>query len=100
MTSFLIGNLIVEIIRKERFKSDCKKIKSVGFGAHEKVKDLVISISKSPRSGIGRPEQLKGYRPRIVWSRRIVGKHRLIYEIKDKEGCIVLLSCYGHYKDH
>ncbi|MDR1457032.1 MAG: type II toxin-antitoxin system YoeB family toxin [Puniceicoccales bacterium] len=59
---------------------------------------LTAEILKSPRLGIGQPHQLHGYRPRVVWSRRIVGKHRLIYEIK--EDCIIFLSCYGHYEDH
>jgi Txe/YoeB family toxin of Txe-Axe toxin-antitoxin module len=34
----------------------------------------------------------------VVWSRHIVGKHRLVYELKGDT--TVLLSCYGHYKDH
>jgi Txe/YoeB family toxin of Txe-Axe toxin-antitoxin module len=34
----------------------------------------------------------------VVWSRRVVEKHRLVYEIMP--GKIILLSCHGHYKDH
>jgi toxin YoeB len=65
-----------------------------------RLNDLLDAIEDSPRGGMGFPEQLKGYRPRVVWSRHITRKHRLVYEIRDKENCIVLLSCYGHYKDH
>ncbi|MDR2340810.1 MAG: type II toxin-antitoxin system YoeB family toxin [Puniceicoccales bacterium] len=47
---------------------------------------------------MGYPEQLKGYRPQIVWSRRIIGKHRLVYAVRGD--FIIFLSCYGYYKDH
>ncbi|MCF8231571.1 MAG: type II toxin-antitoxin system YoeB family toxin, partial [Bacteroidales bacterium] len=34
-----------------------------------------------------------------LWSRRITGKHRLIYEIKEELGHINVIQTYGHYSD-
>ncbi|MDR2340775.1 MAG: Txe/YoeB family addiction module toxin [Puniceicoccales bacterium] len=85
---------------ERRYDNGLKKLLSSVPHALDKLERLVSEVQKSPRSGIGHPEQLKGYRPRVVWSRHITAKHRLVYEIKDNDDCIVFLSCYGHYKDH
>ena len=60
----------------------------------KKMEDLLNDISRTPFSGIGKPERLKG-RPG-QWSRRIDGYHRLIYKIED--GAIKILECGGHYE--
>jgi toxin YoeB len=85
-------------VKTDRYEDGLKKLSRLGDLALSKLQKLCCEIEKSPKEGIGFPEQLKGCRPRVIWSRRIVGKHRLVYEIKGS--CIVLLSCYGHYKDH
>ncbi len=51
-----------------------------------------------PLSGTGHPEQLKGDRTG-QWSRKITQKHRLIYQVKEKEVIVLVLSAYGHYDD-
>ncbi|MBQ6652746.1 MAG: Txe/YoeB family addiction module toxin, partial [Prevotella sp.] len=48
--------------------------------------------------GTGHPEQLKG-EPHGRWSRRITQKHRLVYEIRDTEVIVIVLTAYGHYED-
>ena len=62
-----------------------------------KVWDLVLDILKTPFSGIGKPEALKGDMSGY-WSRRINQKHRLIYKVT--ETTVFLVSCYGHYDDN
>lgn len=61
-----------------------------------KLMEVVLSVSKSPFKGIGKPEPLKGNMSGL-WSRRINGEHRLVYEVK--EGIIEIHSCFGHYTD-
>ena len=62
-----------------------------------KVWDLVLDILKTPFSGIGKPEALKGDMSGY-WSRRINQKHRLIYKVAATT--VFLVSCYGHYDDN
>jgi toxin YoeB len=59
-----------------------------------RISKLLESISKTPYSGIGKPEplkhQLSGY-----WSRRISDEHRLIYTVV--AGRIKVISLRFHY---
>ncbi|MDR0727825.1 MAG: type II toxin-antitoxin system YoeB family toxin [Puniceicoccales bacterium] len=88
----------MKLVKTNLYKLHSIKLSKLRPCALRKLDELEESISKSPKQGIGCPEQLKGYRPQVVWSRRIIGKHRLIYEIRGD--LIIFLSCYGHYKDH
>ncbi|MWN04805.1 MULTISPECIES: Txe/YoeB family addiction module toxin [Gilliamella] len=67
-------------------KTDKKMIK--------RINELLKDISRTPFSGLGKPESLKfnlsGY-----WSRRIDSEHRLVYKIENN--CIIILSCRYHY---
>ena len=56
---------------------------------------LLDGVLVEPRMGIGKPERLKHYNSREVWSRRIDKKNRLVYEIQGDE--ITILSIFGHY---
>lgn len=60
----------------------------------ERIGTLIKDISRSPFSGIGKPEPLKhdlsGY-----WSRRITKEHRLVYKILDDT--IFIAACKFHY---
>jgi toxin YoeB len=60
----------------------------------QKITNLIVSISETPFSGIGKPEALR-YNLAGLWSRRINKEHRLVYEVLDKR--IVILSLKGHY---
>lgn len=61
-----------------------------------KLWDLILNIHKNPFDGLGQPEALKGDL-QGHWSRRITGKHRLVYKL---EGNIIrIVSCFGHYDD-
>ena len=59
-----------------------------------KVNDLLKDISRTPFSGLGKPEHLK-HKYRGYWSRRIDGEHRLIYKVKENE--ILVAKCRFHY---
>ena len=59
-----------------------------------KVFELISDIQKTPFSGIGKPEPLKGNFSGF-WSRRISEEHRLIYKVTDE--MIEIYACYGHY---
>jgi len=59
-----------------------------------KLEDLLDNIERTPFTGIGKPERLKG-RPG-QWSRRIDDYHRLVYKIENDE--IKILECGGHYE--
>ena len=60
----------------------------------KKINELIKDISRTPFSGIGKPEALK-HKYKGFWSRRIDQEHRLIYQIKDDE--IWIVKCRHHY---
>lgn len=59
-----------------------------------RINEILKDISRSPFSGIGKPEPLK-HKYKGFWSRRITDEHRLIYRIKDDE--IQIAKCRFHY---
>ena len=60
----------------------------------KRINELLKDISRSPFSGIGKPEPLK-YKYSGFWSRRIDDEHRLIYQVKEDE--ILIAKCRYHY---
>ena len=60
----------------------------------QRINLLIKDISRSPFSGIGKPEPLKnalsGY-----WSRRINDEHRIVYKIAD--GAMLIAQLRYHY---
>jgi len=59
-----------------------------------RINDLLKDISRSPFTGIGKPEPLK-HKYKGFWSRRINDEHRLIYKINADE--ILIAKCRFHY---
>jgi toxin YoeB len=59
-----------------------------------KILDLIADIQKSPFTGLGKPEGLKGNYTGC-WSRRISDEHRLVYKVEDQK--IIIYRCHGHY---
>ena len=55
---------------------------------------LIIEIKANPKTGTGKPEQLKWISADEIWSRRIDKKHRLTYKINPEERSIEILSVY------
>lgn len=60
----------------------------------KRINELLKDIQRSPYTGKGKPEALKGSK---MWSRRINDKDRLVYEIQGS--LIVIEQCRGHYED-
>lgn len=61
-----------------------------------KINTLLKDIARNPKSGLGKPEKLKGDLSGC-YSRRIDSKHRIIYRIKEDSCEIVQVG--GHYED-
>jgi toxin YoeB len=60
-----------------------------------KINELLKSISRTPYSGLGKPEPLKNkYKGWL--SRRITSEHRLIYRCTENE--IHIAKCRFHYE--
>ncbi len=64
----------------------------------QKIFTLLDEMSQYPRSGTGKPEQLKGCAVE-TWSRRVDSKHRVVYEIRETKLIVDVVSTYGHYGD-
>ena len=62
-----------------------------------KVFDLIEDIDKTPFTGLGKPEALKGSLQGF-WSRRITDEHRLVYKVS--EDGILIFSCKSHYDQY
>jgi toxin YoeB len=62
-----------------------------------KIIRLAAEITRTPRSGTGKPERLKQLGGE-VWSRRITEKDRLVYDIQDD--MVTIVACRFHYDDH
>ena len=83
---------------KESAQQDLKRLLHSEPKFYYKALQLIAELYESPRVGTGHPEPLKGRIPE-QWSRRISKKHRLVYEIHDKEVIVLVLAAYGHYDD-
>lgn len=66
--------------------------------AYAKVQRLINELKEHPKTGTGKPEQLKGDRSG-QWSRRITDRHRIVYTINEMEVIVLVLTTYGHYDD-
>lgn len=86
------------IIYSPKAIEDLQKLKRSESAAYKKADKLIQELKNHPRTGTGKPEQLKGGGG-TLWSRRITKKHRLIYEIFETEVHVDVLSTYGHYDD-
>ena len=62
----------------------------------KKINELLKEIQRTPFTGKGEPEGLRGDLCG-KWSRRINLKDRLVYEVSDET--ITVLQCKGHYSD-
>ena len=63
-----------------------------------KLEGLLAELTENPRRGTGKPELLKGDLAGL-YSRRITGKHRLVYRVDDAVVTVMVVGAYGHYGD-
>lgn len=86
------------VIVTEEAQHDLKKLLHSEQSVYKKALKLIAELFEHPRTGTGKPEPLSGNRAG-QWSRRISKKHRLVYEIRDMEVVVLVLTAYGHYGD-
>jgi toxin YoeB len=87
----------MEIFITDDAKNDfIKWQKSGNKKAMTKIDNLLLSVSKTPYHGIGKPEALK-HDLTGCWSREITQKDRMVYKVETDK--IIILSAIGHYKD-
>ena len=86
------------ILSRNARKTLLKVDKSGDKGAKKKIEDLFKELSKHPRTGTGKPEELSGDLSGY-WSRRIDKKNRLIYEIDEEYAEVHISGFLGHYGD-
>jgi len=67
-------------------KSDKKMLK--------RINELVKQCQRTPFSGMGKPEALRGHLSGW-WSRRISEEHRLVYRMENNQ--LFILQCRRHY---
>ena len=79
-------------------KADMLRLKRNEHKAFQKLASLLDELMDHPRTGTGKPEQLRGNHSG-QWSRRITQKHRLVYEIHETRVLVLILTAYGHYDD-
>ena len=92
-----MGKYIVQL--SKRALKDLKAIKKSGRKLDmEKVQTFLIELEEHPRTGVGKPEQLK-YHDGEVWSRELNKKDRFVYEIFEEEVSVTLIQSLGHYND-
>jgi len=65
---------------------------------HARLNELIENARRTPFTGIGKPEPLKGGFAGH-WSRRITGEHRLIYAVEGEgnDRRIIIIQCRFHY---
>ena len=90
--------MIYKIDIKEQAEYDLLRLAKEEPKAFLKAQSLIEELREHPKTGTGHPEPLRGDRAR-QWSRHISKKHRLIYEIRETEVVVLVLTAYGHYDD-
>ena len=64
----------------------------------KKLDDLIEEVKRTPYSGTGQPEKLRGNLAGY-WSRRIDQEHRITYKLVQfaKAPALLIAQCLGHY---
>ena len=60
----------------------------------KKISGLIKEIIRTPFTGTGKPEPLRGNLSGF-WSRRITDEHRLVYKVE--QGILIIAACKFHY---
>ncbi len=87
------------LVMNEKADDDLEFLRKNTKSDYQKCFDLIRSILKDPKNGIGKPEPLKGYADQQAYSRRINDKDRIVYFIDEDNMVITIYSCRGHYGD-
>lgn len=90
--------MIYRVEIKEQAEQDLIRLAKSEPKAFLKAQRFIEELKIHPKTGTGHPEPLRGDRSG-QWSRQITKKHRMIYEIKEKEIMVLVITAYGHYGD-
>ena len=90
--------IMYEVRYQKEALDDMAKLKRQEPSAFNKAIKLIDELYEHPKTGTGKPEPLSGEKAG-QWSRRITKKHRLVYEIRDAQVIVIVVSAYGHYSD-
>ena len=85
----------MEIVFSKQSYKDYEKLKQYP-SLVEKVKALVELLKDNPYATPPSYEKLIGFNN--AYSRRINNQHRLVYEIREKEGIVVIIRMWTHYE--
>ncbi len=89
----------MELIKTQDAEADLEYWKRSGNKkALKKLEQLFTELMEHPKTGTGKPEELK-HNLSGFYSRHIIKKDRLVYEIKEEQGVVVVYSMRGHYLD-
>lgn len=89
----------MEVVKTTDAESDLEFWKRSGNKkALKKLEQIILELKDHPKTGTGKPEELK-HGLSGFYSRHIIKKDRLVYEIKEDEGLVVIYSMRGHYYD-
>jgi toxin YoeB len=90
--------MIYRIEIKEQAELDLLRLAKSEPKAFAKAQRFLEEMKVHPKTGTGHPEPLRGDRAG-QWSRQITKKHRMVYEIRETEVIVLVLTAYGHYND-
>ena len=82
----------------ERAKQDFALLRKNDPASFKKALRLTVELMEHPKTETVHPEQLKGDKTG-KWIRRITKHHRLVYEIREQQIIVLILTAYGHYDD-
>lgn len=86
----------MKILFHESALADYQLWATEDMSVFQKIGSLIKEIARTPFIGRGKPEPLRGDLSGF-WSRRITGKHRLVYKVE--QGSLIIASCKSHYGD-
>ena len=84
----------MKLLDSERGREDYLHWQAQDEKILERLNTLIREASRTPFTGIGKPEPLRGVLSGW-WSRRITQEHRLIY--RAQEGMLQIAQCRYHY---
>lgn len=61
-----------------------------------RIERIFDELAEHPQTGIGKPEQLK-HQFSGLWSRKLDEKNRIVYDIRESEIAVYIVSARGHY---
>lgn len=89
----------MEVVWASRAWNDYTQWQAESADTSTKINELIKDIRRTPFTGIGKPEPLRGEFSGW-WSRRISVEHRLIYRVEGKKGQnqrLLIAQCRYHY---